>query len=105
MENLQPVQEVSSELASRRERLQAGIGRGDDAYIGVLLGSTTQRAVLMILKEPEEGDLRANGQGVDLIEEQRSSLSERDETQLVVAGVGKCAPPVAEQFIFDERIG
>jgi hypothetical protein len=104
--DIQPVVQVLSEIASSNPTKEVAIGRRQDPHVHALLdpiGAETMN--LAGFEEAQEHGLHARRHLAEFVEEERALVGDRRESGLVSVRAGEAAADVSKQFRLQQRIG
>jgi hypothetical protein len=102
---LQAVIQVFAELAQRDLFRQVAVGGADQADVEFDRRLAAERDHLAFFEHPQQARLQGDRHVADLIEEEGAGIRLQQLAALAfLAGAGKGAGPVAEQFAFDQRL-
>src|ERR1700730_13232669 len=96
--------QIQAEPALGAELPKVGVGRGNDANIGLPVAFSAERPVLLVLQEAKHRYLRLLTESIPFIKEQRPPLRVPDEAFARAARVRECATIVAKQLVLDQRV-
>ena len=105
IQRVEAILQVAAKDPGRHPCFQAGIGGGDDAHVRYANRAPTDRAVLVVLQEPEQRDLAFARERVDLVEKQRATARAVDQAALGALGVGEGTTIMSEQLVLDQAVG
>ena len=103
-QDVQTEKKVGTQALEANGLLQVAIAGGEHAHVRVQESLGAQRAVDLLLEETQKFRLDTEPQGIDLIQEERAALGQRDQPFAAAVGVGERAPLVAEHFILEQKL-
>src|SRR5207253_5438153 len=104
-ENRQPKEEIAAKLALIHGAAQIFIRGCDDAHINRHRSAPADAIDRLFFNYPQQLALHGQRQFSNFIEENRAARSEFKLAQPALAGAGKRAPLVPEQFVLDQGLG
>src|SRR5262249_22318492 len=100
--NAQSIEEIRPKRAARHGGLQVPVRRGDDADVDLDRAGRAEALELAFLENPQQGELRVEGQIADLVEEDRAAVGELEPADAAGQCPGERALFVAEQLRSDQ---
>jgi hypothetical protein len=100
----QAVIEVGAELPCRDPRVEVRLGGGHHLHIHHVLSYRTDAAHALRLNRRQELTLEEEGEGINLVQQQRSLLGSLKEAGFWAFGIGKCAGLKAKHFRLQEHL-
>ena len=85
--------------------LQVAIAGGNDAHINLNSAAAAQRFELVLLKDPQQFDLRVEGEFADFIEKKAAAVGQFKPPNSPFECAGECSLHVTEKFAFDKSGG
>ena len=102
-EDVEPVPEVLAEAAGLHLLVQAAVGGGHEAHVGLERRGPADALELPVLDHPQELGLQLEGQLADLVEEEGAAVGDLEAALALGDGPGESALLVAEELALDER--
>src|SRR5205814_639699 len=103
--DVEPVEEILAEAALLDLSLEVLIGRGDDADIDGDRLRAADALEFLLLEDAKHLGLRLERHVADLVEKERSAVSEVELAAPELRGAGEGAFLVAEKLAFDQLLG
>ncbi|SBT07521.1 hypothetical protein ACCAA_440031 [Candidatus Accumulibacter aalborgensis] len=97
--------EVGPEFILADTLHEIAVAGGDDANVSLFGVAAAQPAILAVLEEAQQADLRLWRQCVDFVKKQCAALGLGNQADLALTRVGISPSGVAEEFVLDQMIG
>src|SRR5256885_1242400 len=104
LHGIESKQQILAEAAGVHFRLDIGVGRGDDAYVGAARARRANPLELAGLEDAEQLGLLGQWQIGDLVKKQRAIVGELESADAIYLGVCKGATHVAEQLALEQGL-
>ena len=105
MDDVEPVEEVLTELPEGNQLAQVPVGRRDNAHVGPADNAVGADLLKLAgLEEPQQQSLHPQRHLADFVEKDRAGVGDLELAGLVAIGAGEAALHVAEQLRFEERL-
>ena len=98
-------QQVLAEQAARNLRLEVDVRGRNEAHVGLFDARAAQGTVAAVVHKTQQRGLRARAQRIHLVEKERATLGQADDTTAVALGVGVSAAHVAEELGLQQAVG
>ena len=105
LHHVQPVVQVSTELAFVAELLQVSLGGGDNANIHILHLIAAQALHTLFFEHPQQLYLQGHGHAFQLIQEQSALVRILDFSDAALFRTGKGTGFVTEKLALDQILG
>ena len=100
--NRQAVEEILAKPPRTNFVFQIAIGGRDDSNIDLTCGVAADSLDLTLLNRPKQFGLNREGEGVDIVKKNRSSISQFESSLPGLIRPGERAPLMAEHLAFEE---
>ena len=103
-QDVEAIKEIGAEASVVHQLADRLVRRGDDAHVHRNRRHAADAHELALLEHAQELDLRRRRNLADLVEKERSRISELEPPEPALGGAGKCALLVAEQLTLEQRL-